>query len=73
MLQNKKLIGALVAAALAIATFYGLIGQKTATTIQNQADQTLGTTPADQQPAPSTQAPTAPDPAPTTPSPPPQR
>ena len=58
--NTKKLIGAVVAAALAIAVYYGAIGQQQASSIQNQANQTLGTTPASQQPAP----PTAP--APTT-------
>ena len=52
MPQNSKmLIGALVAAALAIAVFYGVIGQQTATNIQTQTDSTLGTGPVSQQPA----------------------
>ena len=49
---KKKLIGAVIAAACAIAVYYGLIGQKQASSIQNQADQTLGTGPAQQQGAP---------------------
>ena len=65
---KKKLIGALVAAALAIAVYYGLIDQKQANSINTQADQTLGTGPAvqqqqaPQQPAqqPGAPAPTAP-------------
>ena len=52
MQQNSKvLIGAVVAAALAFAVYYGLIGQQTANSIQTQANQTLGTSPASQQPA----------------------
>lgn len=48
--QNKKmLIGAVISAALAIAVYYGLIGQQQANSIQTQANQTLGTTPAGQQ------------------------
>lgn len=47
MSQNSKtLIGALVAAALAIAVYYGVIGQQTATNIQTQTNQALGTGPA---------------------------
>lgn len=46
--NTKKLLGALVAAALAIAVYYGAVSQQTATGIQNQANQTLGTTPASQ-------------------------
>ena len=61
---KKKLIGALVAAALAIAVYYGLIDQKQADTIRTQADQTLGTG-APQQQQPTTQQPSAPQ-APTT-------
>lgn len=72
---RNKLIGAIVAAALAIAVYYGLIDQKQANSIQTQTNQTLGTQPAAQQtgaqpprqPAPAPQAtPTAPA-APTTP------
>ena len=50
--STKKLIGALVAAGLAIAVFYGVIGQQQASSIQNTANQTLGTTPASQQVVP---------------------
>ena len=50
--NTKKMIGALVAAALAIAVFYGVIGQQQANTIQTQADQTLGTGSSGQQAAP---------------------
>ena len=68
MNQNKKtLVGALVAAALAIAVYYGLINQQSATSIQNQANQTLGTTPSSQQvvpPVSSTPAPSAMPPSP---------
>lgn len=46
---TKTLLGALVAAALAIAAYYGLINQQQAANIQNQANQTLGTGPAAQQ------------------------
>ena len=46
MNQNTKvLLGALVAAALAIAGYYGLVSPQQATSIQNQANQTLGTGP----------------------------
>ena len=55
---KKKLIAAVIAAALAIAVFYGLIDQKQASSIQNQADQTLGTAPAQQTtPQPATTGP----------------
>lgn len=50
--NTKKLLGALVAAALAIAAYYGVVSQQQATSIQNQANQTLGTTPASQQAGP---------------------
>ena len=53
--NSKMLIGAVVAAALAFAVYYGLIGQQTANSIQTQANQTLGTTPAGQQTAPPAQ------------------
>jgi hypothetical protein len=50
MPQNSKmLIGAVVAAALAFAVYYGLITPQSASNIQNQANQTLGSTPASQQ------------------------
>jgi hypothetical protein len=59
MPQNTKmLLGAVVAAALAFAVFYGLIGQQTANNIQTQTDQALGTSPASQQPGSQTQIPT---------------
>lgn len=48
-MNNKKLIGALVAAALAIAVYYGLISQQQANKVQGQANQALGTAPASQQ------------------------
>ncbi len=64
---KKKLIGAIVAAALAAAVYYGVIDQKQADTIRTQADQTLGTGPAAQQP----QQP-APQPVPTQTQPAPQ-
>ena len=65
--NTKKLIGALVAAALAIAVFYGLVPQQTATNIQNQANQTLGVNPA----PPQTNAPSPqPQPTQTAPAPP---
>ena len=59
MPQNSKmLLGAVVAAALAFAVYYGLIGQQTANNIQGQANQTLGTAPASQQTgAPAPQVP----------------
>lgn len=63
MPQNSKmLIGAVVAAALAVAVYYGLINQQTANSIQGQTNQTLGTAPASQQPA-----------SPASPNPPPQQ
>ena len=43
--NTKVLLGALVAAGLAIAGYYGLISPQQATSIQNQANQTLGTGP----------------------------
>ena len=63
MSQNTKvLLGGLVAAALAFAAYYGLISQQTASGIQNQANQTLGTTPAAQKMASPVQpAPTVPE------------
>ena len=78
MPQNPKmLIGAVIAAALAFAVYYGLIGQQAANTIQGQANQTLGAAPASQQsasptlqnPATQTSAPTAPVPQGTAPAP----
>ena len=59
MPQNSKmLIGAIVAAALAFAVYYGLIGQQTANNIQGQANQTLGTAPSSPQAgAPAPQVP----------------
>ena len=66
MNQNTKmLVGALVAAALAIAVYYGLIGQQTANNIQGQANQTLGTAPVPQQAAPPTSQAPAPPTGPT--------
>ena len=69
MPQNSKmLIGAVIAAALAFAVYYGLISQQAANTIQGQTSQALGTAPASQQPAPpasqnpTTQTPTGPVP-----------
>lgn len=59
--NSKMLIGAVVAAALAFAVYYGLIGQQTANSIQSQVNQTLNTAPALQQPAPQ---PTVPPPTP---------
>ncbi len=66
MPQNPKLLlGAVVAAALAFAVYYGLIGQQAANTIQSQANQSLGTTPASQQPvSPAPQPSTTPTPMP---------
>ena len=61
---KTKLIGAIVAAALAIAVYYGLIDQKQADNIRTQADQTLGTGPAGQ---PQAQSPAAPQSAPSAP------
>ena len=55
MNQNTKmLIGAVVAAVLAIAVYYGAISQQSANSIQNQTNQSLGTSPAGQQVAPPT-------------------
>lgn len=65
----KMLIGAVIAAALAFAVYYGLISQQTASNIQNQSNQTLGTGPASQQSAPpAPQNPTTQSPAPTSPA-----
>ena len=67
--NSKMLIGAVVAAALAIAVYYGLIGQQQANSIQTQANQTLGTGPAGQQTSPSAQQTgTGQTPAPTAPA-----
>lgn len=70
MPQNSKmLIGAVVAAALAFAVYYGLLSPQAANTIQTQTNQTLGTT----QAGPQTANPTAPSPtvpAPQSPAPP---
>ena len=64
--NSKMLIGAVVAAGLAFAVYYGLIGQQTANNIQGQANQTLGTAPVSQQPASTaSQGQTAATPAPT--------
>ncbi len=66
---KKQLIGAVIAAALAVAVYYGLLDQKQADNIRTQADQTLGTGPAGQpQPVPQ-QGATAPAPAPAQPAP----
>lgn len=54
---SKLLIGAVVAAALAFAVYYGLISQQTANSIQTQANQTLQTGPASQQTGVGTQNP----------------
>lgn len=66
---TKMLIGAVIAAALAIATYYGVISQQQAGNLQNQANQALGTGPVSQQqpanPAAQGQAPT---PAPASPA-----
>ena len=62
--NTKTLIGAVVAAALAIAVYYGLIGQQQAASIQNQANQTLGTGPANTPNTTTGQNPTAPTAAP---------
>ena len=60
--NTKKLLGALVAAGLAIATYYGLISQQAATNIQSQANQTLGTAPQQTPASTQTAAPQAPVP-----------
>ena len=68
--NTKMLLGAVVAAALAFAVYYGLISQQAANTIQGQANQTLGTSPSSQQPAsPPSQNTTVQTPAPTAPVP----
>ena len=52
MSQNSRmLIGAGIAAVLAMAVYYGVINQQQANNIQGQANQTLGTRPPSQQPA----------------------
>lgn len=49
MSQNSKmLIGAVIAAVLAIAVYYGAINQNQANNYQNQANHALGTAPASQ-------------------------
>ena len=47
--STKMLIGAVIAAVLAIAVYYGAISQQSANSIQGQANQALGTAPASQQ------------------------
>ncbi len=71
MPQNTKmLIGAVIAAALAIAVYYGAISQQSASSIQGQANQALGTAPASQQTgAPASPNPTAQTAAPAAPVP----
>ena len=64
-MNSKTLIGAVIAAILAIAVYYGLLSRQSADNLQNQANQTLGTTPPSQ-PAPQQ---TAPAPAPAGPVP----
>ncbi len=65
-INSRTLIGAMVAAVLAIAVYYGYISRQTADNLQTQANQTLGTAPppstAPQQPAPQVPAPPAPAP-----------
>ena len=70
MNQNTKmLIGAVIAAALAIAVYYGAISQQQASSIQGQANQALGTGPVAQQPnVPASQMQPAPAPVPTGPA-----
>lgn len=58
--NTKKLIGAVIAAVLAIAVYYGAISQQSANSIQNQTNQSLGTSPAPQDAPPAPQNPTAP-------------
>ena len=65
---KKKLIGAIIAAALAVAVYYGLIDQKQADNIRTQADQTLGTGPNAQQPQPQTTSQPVPPQAPAPPA-----
>ena len=64
--NTKMLIGAVIAAALALAGYYGLVSPKQAASIQSQANQTLGTGPVSQQQSgmPTTQG-QAPAPVPT--------
>lgn len=50
--NTKKLIGAVIAAVLAIAVYYGAISQQSANSIQTQTNQSLGTSPAGQPGAP---------------------
>lgn len=68
----KRVLGAVVALALAAAVYYGLISQQTANTVQTQADQTLNGAPAQpappQAPAPQSTSPQAPAPQPASPS-----
>lgn len=64
---KKKLIGAIIAAALAVAVYYGLIDQKQADSIRTQGDQTLGTGSAPQPAPQQTQPAPQPQPDATTP------
>ena len=63
--NTKMLIGAAVAAALAIAGYYGVVSPQQSASIQNQANQTLGTGPVSQQPGTPTTQGQAPTPVPT--------
>lgn len=68
--NSKKLIGALIAALLAIAVYYGLISRQSADNLQGQANQTLGTTPpSSTAPQPAPQVPAPQNPVPQTPAP----
>lgn len=78
----KTLIGALVAAVLAVAVYYGAMSRQTADNLQSQADRTLGASPtstAPRQPvppappSPATQPATPADPGPQTTAPVPQQ
>ena len=71
--STKTLIGAVVAAALAIAVYYGAISRQSATSIQSQANQALGTAPQQTPASTQTAAPQAPIQAPAAPAPQPPR
>ena len=71
--STKTLIGAVIAAALAIAVYYGAISQQSATSIQSQANQALGTAPQQTPASTQTAAPQAQTPAPAAPAPQPPR
>ncbi len=61
--STKTLVGAVIAAVLAIAVYYGAISQQSATSIQSQANQAMGTAPQQTPASTQTAAPQAPIPS----------